>query len=322
MRSLLASLSFALVIATAPAQAIVASTTGIPDPARVVDFGANVLTNFAPATNQFPGVTITNASYFTIGGSSLGITGGFLTQILTSTSSTVRLQFAAPVTDASFVYHQVGTGSPSTIRALLAGVVVDSFSGTWSQYQPNNVFGFTNLVFDEIVLASVNPYELSDWGNGNARYDESIGAFPLGELQFNNDDATLRQLGAELGIRVFPVRGLDVYANYAIHDTSPRSDAAYQDNPIRARDQRTSMHKINVGVQYRSPFGLDVNVDLHWVSDQRWVEQVTDTLRGVRFEEFPLDGYVMLNARLGYRLFDDHLEIGVTGTNLTFQKTR
>lgn len=162
MRSLLASLSFALVIATAPAQAIVASTTGIPDPARVVDFGANVLTNFAPATNQFPGVTITNASYFTIGGSSLGITGGFLTQILTSTSSTVSLQFAAPVTDASFVYHQVGTGSPSTIRALLAGVVVDSFSGTWSQYQPNNVFGFTNLVFDEIQIDYVIDFNLDN----------------------------------------------------------------------------------------------------------------------------------------------------------------
>lgn len=162
MRSLLASLSFALVIATAPAQAIVASTTGIPDPARVVDFGANVLTNFAPATNQFPGVTITNASYFTIGGSSNGITGGFLTKILTPTSSTVRLQFAAPVTDASFVYHQVGSGSPSTIRALLAGVVVDSFSGTWSQYQPNNVFGFTNLVFDEIQIDYVIDFNLDN----------------------------------------------------------------------------------------------------------------------------------------------------------------
>lgn len=160
MRSLLASLSFALVIAAAPAQAIVASTTGIADPARVVDFGANVLPNFAAVTNQFPGVTVTNASYFTIGGTSLGITGGFLTKLLTPTSSTVSLQFAAPVTDASFVYHQVGTGSPSTIRALLAGVVVDSFSGSWTQYQPNNVFGFTNLVFDEIQIDYVVDFNI------------------------------------------------------------------------------------------------------------------------------------------------------------------
>jgi len=162
MRSLLASLSFALVVAAAPAQAIIAATTGIPDPARVVDFGANVLPNFAPVTNQFPGVAITNASYFTIGGSSNGIGGGFLTKVLTTTSSTLSLQFGGLVTDASFVYHQVGAGSPTTIRALLGGAVVDSFSGAWSQYQPNNVFGFTNLVFDEIQIDYVIDFNLDN----------------------------------------------------------------------------------------------------------------------------------------------------------------
>ena len=171
MRSLLASLSFALVIATAPAQAIVASTTGIPDPARVVDFGANVLPNFAAVTNQFlPAVLVTNASYFTTtsspvvpgSGVPVGLGGGFLTRLPMPTSSTLSLQFAAPVTDASFVYHQVGTSSPSTIRALLAGTVVDSFSGTWTQYQPNNVFGFTNLVFDEIQIDYVIDFNLDN----------------------------------------------------------------------------------------------------------------------------------------------------------------
>lgn len=162
MRSLLASLSFALAIAAAPAQAIVAATTGIPDPARVVDFGANVLPNFAPVTTQFTGVTVSNASYFTLGGSSLGLSGGFLTKVLTSTSSTMSLQFGGPVTDASFVYHQAGTGSPTTIRALLGGTVVDSFSGTWSQYQPNNVFGFTNIVFDEIQIDYVIDFNLDN----------------------------------------------------------------------------------------------------------------------------------------------------------------
>lgn len=181
---------------------------------------------------------------------------------------------------------------------------------------------YYNLVLDQIVLASVNPYELSDFGRGRAGYDERLAAFSVGELQWNNENATIRQLGGELGVRVFPVTGLDLYANYAIHDTSPSDDSDFAENPARARDQRTSMHKLNVGLQYRSPFGLDVNLDFHWVSDQVWVEQVTDTLRGVRFQEFPLDGYVMLNARLGWRLFDESLELGVTGTNLTFQKTR
>ena len=58
------------------------------------------------------------------------------------------------------------------------------------------------------------------------------------------------------------------------------------------------------------------------MSDQVWVEQVTDARTGVRFEAFDLDGYVLLNARVGVRLFDDRLDLGITGTNLLFQKVR
>ena len=58
------------------------------------------------------------------------------------------------------------------------------------------------------------------------------------------------------------------------------------------------------------------------MSDQVWVEQVTDATRGVGFQQFPLDGYTLLNARVGLRLFDDKLELGITGTNLTFQRVR
>src|SRR5690606_28156937 len=79
---------------------------------------------------------------------------------------------------------------------------------------------------------------------------------------------------------------------------------------------RTSQHKVNVGVQYRSSFGLDASVDFHWVSSQVWVEQVLDLETGVAFRSFPLPSYAVLNARLGYRLVEDHLELGVVGTNL------
>ncbi len=181
---------------------------------------------------------------------------------------------------------------------------------------------YYNLVFDEIQLSTVETFRLQDFGNGTADYIDEVGAYPVGELRFNNENATFRQIGAELGVRVFPVDGLDVYANYAFHDTEPVDEADFQDDPVRARDERTSKHKVNVGLQYRAPFGLDLSADLHWVSDQVWVEQVTDVARGVRFESFPLDAYVMVNARIGLRLLDDQLELGITGTNLTFQKIR
>jgi hypothetical protein len=159
--SLSFSLSVVLLAGTvARSQAIIAGNLGIPEPARVIDFGANLLPNFAPVTTQFPGLTVTNASYFTINGSSNGLVGGFLTKDLSSASSLLRLQFGAPVSDTSFVYHQVGTLAPSTIRSLLAGVVVDSFSGTWTQFQTNNVFGFTNSSFDEIQIDFVSDFNI------------------------------------------------------------------------------------------------------------------------------------------------------------------
>jgi hypothetical protein len=44
------------------AQAIVAQSAGLSNPDQVIDFGANVLPNFTPVTNQFAGITVSHAS--------------------------------------------------------------------------------------------------------------------------------------------------------------------------------------------------------------------------------------------------------------------
>ncbi|MBX3247132.1 MAG: TonB-dependent receptor [Myxococcales bacterium] len=250
-------------------------------------------------------------------GNSLRFTGGTAFRSPAFLESYLNFSNRTPLRAATALATGNENLSPERIVSLELGYMnqaTDYFSLEANLYY--------NLIFNQIVLASVNPYRLRDWGAGRAGYDAGRDAFPLGELQFNNEDAVFRQVGGELGVRAYPVRGLDVYANYAYHDTSPTDSSAFQDNPVRGRDRRTSAHKINLGVQYRTTFGLDFNVDFHWVSNQVWVEQVTDTLTGVRFQDFPLDGYVLLNARVGYRLFNDRLELGVTGTNLTFQRIR
>jgi hypothetical protein len=74
---------------------------------------------------------------------------------------------------------------------------------------------------------------------------------------------------------------------------------------------------VNAGIQYRSSFGLDLSADFSWQSDQVWIEQEVDTERGgAAFRRFALRGYFMLNARIGWRLLDDQLELAVIGTNL------
>jgi hypothetical protein len=150
-RILLVPFLVAGVCAESSAQHIVAANQGLLAPAIVETFGANLLPNFAPVSTQFSGLTITHAAYFTTGISD-NLVGGFLTNNFAAGAPyTLRIQFATPITDVSFVYHQIGGGN-STIRAVLGGVTVDSFSGSWNQSQPNNWFGFMNTVCDEIQI--------------------------------------------------------------------------------------------------------------------------------------------------------------------------
>ena len=121
-------------------------------------------------------------------------------------------------------------------------------------------------------------------------------------------------------MRVFPVEGLDVYTNYSIHETTPTDKSKV--DPARAKEQQTSLHKVNGGIQYRSRFGLEASVDVSWFSSQRWIEQVTDLERGVRWQRYDQPSFTNVNGRLGYRLFADRLELGVVGTNLALQDKR
>jgi hypothetical protein len=115
------------------------------------------------------------------------------------------------------------------------------------------------------------------------------------------------------------VEGLDIYTNYSIHDTSPTDESKVE--AARANEQQTSLHKVNSGIQFRSWFGLEAAVDMSWFSDQLWIEQVVD-INGIRWQEYKQPSFIMVSARLGYRLFRDRLELGVAGTNLAFQDKR
>ena len=142
------------------AQAIIAQTSGLANPDRVITFGANLFPNFTPVSIEFPGITITHASYFTTGVSN-NLVGGFLTNNFgAGLPNTLRIQFAGVITDCSFVYHQIGTSQPTNMRALLQGITMDSFSGSWNQFQPNNYFGFTNTAFDEIQVDFVGDFNV------------------------------------------------------------------------------------------------------------------------------------------------------------------
>src|SRR6185295_19520509 len=74
--------------------------------------------------------------------------------------------------------------------------------------------------------------------------------------------------------------------------------------------------KVFAGVMYRTPVGLDVSVDGSFVSSTIWVERQPNPMDPSQIVNLqnPLNAYLVLNARAGYRFFDDRLSIAVVGT--------
>jgi iron complex outermembrane receptor protein len=139
---------------------------------------------------------------------------------------------------------------------------------------------------------------------------------PIGARSYRNDPASTYVYGAELGVRLAPVEGLDFSVNYTLALTTHDADNTLAATPGRAADQRTPMHKLNVGLQVRTRFGLEFETFGHYVSRQVWVEPVFDARLGSRDVAFGLNDYFLINARAGMRLLDNRLEVGVTGSNL------
>ncbi|MEZ4392556.1 MAG: TonB-dependent receptor [Polyangiales bacterium] len=142
------------------------------------------------------------------------------------------------------------------------------------------------------------------------------GRIDVGSFHFANDPFATEVIGAEAAVRATPVEGLDLFANYTFAFTR------HEQGAVANSDQRTPQHKLNVGAQLRTRFGLDAEVMGHYVSASRWREQDFDASRGVVFVHYDLPDYFQLNARVGVRLLGDRLELGVTGTNLTDNRAR
>jgi iron complex outermembrane receptor protein len=246
-------------------------------------------------------------------GNTIRITGGTAFRSPTFTESYVLVPQSTPVRGVG----AFGSGNPTLNPERIVSVEL-GYMNQMTEYFSLELNGYYNLVFDQITLTSNQLFRLYDYVNGNsiagatAGYYDAYDAYILTTGLFENQPEQFQQLGGELGVRAFPVEGLDLYANYAIHQTWPfgGSPGPYHD------DMRTSAHMVNGGAQYRAPFGLDVSVDFSWVSDQVWFEQLLDPVRGIVFGRFPLRSYALMNARIGWRLFEDQLELAVVGFNL------
>lgn len=158
-------------------------------------------------------------------------------------------------------------------------------------------------------LIALGPIEAPDQVQGL-----QDGRFVAGASTFGNIGDVFHGIGAEGGIHAFPVRGLDIRANYSFNYTI--DEALLNDGVDDFRDKRHPMHSAHIGASYRAPFGLDANVDVHIVSEVSVPERSFSPDGEVLIEGCESDAYAMVNARVGYRLLKDRLEFGVTAFNI------
>jgi outer membrane receptor for ferrienterochelin and colicin len=179
---------------------------------------------------------------------------------------------------------------------------------------------FYNRASSLIEIAPANSITVGDFAApGGPTFNPQTGLYPLVTGGYQNQCQKYNVYGAEVGARVFPVEGLDFYGNYTFMDVvEDESGCSAEQRSLIVPDARTSMHKLNGGMQVRSKTGLDGEIDVHFVSPQTWSEQVIDVQKqSIVYQSYHLDAYALLNARVGYRfLRNNQAEVSAVAFNL------
>ena len=163
---------------------------------------------------------------------------------------------------------------------------------------------YANRLTNVIGLTDVTP--------GISDLDPSNGAFTAGTTRWANQEEVVTSLGLEAQGELYPADGLDLFLNAHVQRIFVDDEQG-----SRAIDESTSLAKINAGVQYRTPWRIDLSADVSWATGQTWA-----------LREFDADGVLVQNAAdVPYRLMlsgriaarplpGENLELALTGWNV------
>jgi outer membrane receptor for ferrienterochelin and colicin len=256
-----------------------------------------------------------------------------------SKQSTVRGIVGTAFRTPSFVESYVGLPVQLPLAGAAAAIEGQRSDNPTFKLNPEQIFttelGYLNsdsdfFTFDSaffynhatnlIDLAPLNSITVGDIANPQVptNANSQQGLYPVLLGGWENECQQFNVLGAEIGLRTFPIEGLDVYANGTLMDVKQdNSNCSLAQLSLIGQDARTSAFKLNTGVQLRTKVGVDGSVDFHYVSEQTWAEQVQDIAKQrIEYQTFHLDPYTLLNASVGYRFFKNQAEIRGVAFNL------
>lgn len=232
--------------------------------------------------------------------------------------SYLRLPVQLPVTGAAQFSEGVRREDPGYI--VNAERILSAEVGYITQ--DSDVFALDTSVYynrasNLIQLASNRPLTVADFQRAGQQ-DPATGLYPIALGGWENQCQAYNVYGAEAGVRTFPTEGLDLYGSYTLNVLQQDNSGCTADQLQRiVEDERTSVHKLNAGVQLRTKLGIDGSMDFHYVAPQVWAEQVTNLARQqIEQRRFDISDYTLVNARVGYRFLADKAEVSVVGFNL------
>jgi outer membrane receptor protein involved in Fe transport len=143
-------------------------------------------------------------------------------------------------------------------------------------------------------------------------FDSESGGYQAGVTGWINSDLVYTGYGAELDLEIYPVTGLEVFANLnlmTVLEENPEGEVL--------QDESASRVKLNGGIVYRSPWRTDLSLIGNYSSAQEWRLREFDESGDLVVVPAEVDPRTILGARLATRpLVDEVLELSVTGWNL------
>ncbi len=165
---------------------------------------------------------------------------------------------------------------------------------------------YWNVVDDLIALTAVNPVAAAE------AYDLPSQSYLLGRSVFRNDPITYTARGAELGFKWSVLNGLDLRLSTAVQNIASNTTG------VCGPCSQAPMVKVFGGIWYRTPVNLDLTFDAAYTSSTTWVEREPAAEDPTRISNISnaLAGYLVINARVGFRLLNDKLTFAVIGSQL------
>jgi iron complex outermembrane recepter protein len=166
---------------------------------------------------------------------------------------------------------------------------------------------YQNFISGLVGLSAVDPIPAEQ------AFDERSQTFLLGRSTFVNDPQTYSARGIELGLKWSVINGLDARFSMALQMVNSADPTA-----VCGPCTQTPAAKFFLGASYRSPIGVDLGADVAYQTATIWVEREpssADPTQVVNLQN-PLLGFVVINARIGYRVWNDKVQVAIVGTQL------